>query len=103
VYGVWSYFQSEWFHKGNVTIEKHFENLSLASQLSKIEVYRSRIRNPAEGGGVSYESALPREMNFEAWVYRLRGQVARAWFCGWVPPIEQEVEKLVLNPALVKR
>jgi hypothetical protein len=29
--------------------------------------------------------------------------MARAWFCGWLPSIDQEVAKLNLSPALIKR
>jgi hypothetical protein len=36
-------------------------------------------------------------------MFRLRGQVARSWFCGWIPPIEQEIERLRLNPELIRR
>jgi ADP-heptose:LPS heptosyltransferase len=103
VYAVWSHYQSEWFHKGNTTLEKHFENLSLSSISEGVEIYRSKIRNPQEGGGVLYEMVMNHETSFEEWMFRLRGQVARAWFCGWVPPVEDEVSKLNLNPTLIKR
>ena len=103
IYAVWSYYQSEWFHQGNNSLEKHFENLSLLSLSSGAEVFRSKIRNPQEGGGVSYESVIDHETTFEAWMFRLRGQIARAWFCGWVPSIDEEVAKFHLNPALIKR
>ncbi len=103
VYAIWSHYQSEWFHKGSTTLEKHFENMSLTALLEGTEVYRSKIRNPQEGGGVSYELVTKHETTFETWMFRLRGQIARAWFCGWVPSIDEEVSKFQLNPTLIKR
>jgi ADP-heptose:LPS heptosyltransferase len=103
LYAVWSHYQSEWFHQGKIDLEKHFENLSLSSVLNGLEVYRSRIRNAQEGGGVSFEPVLVRDTTFSQWMFRLRGQIARAWFCGWVPPIDEEVEKTKMNPELIKK
>jgi ADP-heptose:LPS heptosyltransferase len=103
IYAVWSHYQSEWFHQGGTSLEKHFENLSVTTLAEGIEVYRSKIRTPQEGGGVSYELVLAHETTFESWMFRLRGQIARAWFCGWVPSIDEEVSKLHLSPALIKR
>ena len=103
VYAVWSHYQSEWFHRGVTTLEEHFKNLSLLTLLEGTEIYRSKIRSPQEGGGVSYEQVVDKETTFDHWMFKLRGQIARAWFCGWVPPIEAEVAKLHLNPLLIKR
>jgi ADP-heptose:LPS heptosyltransferase len=94
-YAVWSHAQSEWFHKGKVSLGDHARNLGLADALARAQVYRSRIRAATEGGGVSYDR-LPTDgsnavaTQFESWMYRIRGQMARAWFCGWTPPIEDE-------------
>jgi hypothetical protein len=101
-YAVWSYYQGEWIHQGEIQFQNHFENLGLTSSLSQIEVYKSRIRSSSEGGGVSFESVIHVDPEFENWMYRLRGQLARAWFCGWIPPIEEEVEKLKLTPNLIR-
>lgn len=103
IYAIWSHYQSEWFHQGGTSLEKHFENLSVLALAEGTEIYRSRIRNPQEGGGVSYDLVMNPETTFESWMFRLRGQIARAWFCGWVPSIEEEVSKLNLNPTLIKR
>jgi len=105
-YAVWSYVQSEWFHKGSLSLSAHFENLSLASALTDSRIYRSRIRPAQEGGGVCFENAIEssnRAPCFEAWMYRVRGQLARAWFCGWLPGVEAEVAKMGANPSLIKR
>jgi hypothetical protein len=103
LYGVWSYYQSEWFHKNSLTLEGHFQNLGMSETLPGIQIYKSRIRPANEGGGVCYEMAAGKSFDFEAWIYRVRGQIARAWFCGWLPSIDQEVAKLNLSPDLIKR
>jgi hypothetical protein len=102
-YATWAYCQSEWFHKGSLNLVTHYEHMGVLARTQGIEVYKSRIRNPQEGGGVTYESLLGTNTTFEEWMFRLRGQVARSWFCGWIPPIEQEIERLRLNPELIRR
>ncbi len=102
-YAAWSFYQGEWFHKNTLTVEGHFENLGIRDSLKSIQLFKSRIRPANEGGGVCYEFVAGQPREFEAWMYRVRGQMARAWFCGWLPSIEQEVAKLTLSPELVKR
>ena len=102
-YAAWSYFQSEWFHKNSLTLHGHFEHLGLVDALIESQIFKSRIRPSNEGGGVCYEQVAGPVQDFEAWIYRVRGQMARAWFCGWLPGVEQEVAKLNLTPALIKR
>ena len=75
----------------------------MAEGLASIQIFKSRIRPAGEGGGVCYEFTAGPARDFEAWIYRVRGQMARAWFCGWLPSIDQEVAKLNLSPDLVKR
>jgi len=103
VYGIWSYYHSEWFHKGTFSLVKHFENLGNTQALDHLNVYRARIRPSQEGGGVSYEKVAPHIFTFESWMIRVRGQMARAWFCGWLPSIDAEIESMKLSPALIKR
>lgn len=102
-YAAWSYYQSEWFHKNSLTVHGHFENLGLLNELESTQVFKSRIRAVEEGGGVSYELAAGPAQDFELWMYRVRGQIARAWFCGWLPSVDKEVQKMNLTPALIKR
>ncbi|MBS1959797.1 MAG: hypothetical protein JST80_10020 [Bdellovibrionales bacterium] len=108
VYTVWSHAQSEWFHKGKVTLREHAGNLGLLDPVSATKIYRSRIRAATEGGGVSYDpvSFDPSQSvltTFDSWMYRIRGQMARSWFCGWIPPVEEETKTFKLNPELIKR
>jgi hypothetical protein len=102
-YAVWSYYQSEWFHKNSLTLQGHFDHLGCNRQLDSIQVYKSRIRPSNEGGGVCYEQTAGVVREFEAWIYRVRGQMARAWFCGWLPALDEEAGKLTLSPTLIKR
>jgi ADP-heptose:LPS heptosyltransferase len=102
-YAAWSFYQGEWMHQYSLTVNGHFDNLGVKSGLEEIQLFKSRIRPSAEGGGVCYERAGGNSKEFEAWMYRVRGQMARSWFCGWLPSIDQEVAKLSLNPTLIKR
>ena len=102
-YATWSYYQGEWFHQYSLTLAGHFDNLGVRSGLEEIQIFKSRIRPPGEGGGVCYERTEGVSREFEAWMYRVRGQMARAWFCGWLPSVDQEVAKLSLNPELIKK
>jgi len=102
-YATWSYFQSEWFHKNSLTLHGHFDHLGLSQALSETQIFKSRIRAANEGGGVSYEQVAGVVQEFEAWIYRVRGQMARGWFCGWLPGVDQEVAKLTLSPKLIRR
>jgi len=102
-YAAWSYYQGEWFHQYSLTLSGHFDNLGVKSGLEEIQIFKSRIRPPGEGGGVCYERTEGVSREFEAWMYRVRGQMARAWFCGWLPSVDQEVAKLSLNPELIKK
>jgi hypothetical protein len=102
-YAAWSYYQSEWFHKNSITIEGHFEHLGLSRMLPEIQIYKSRIRPANEGGGVCYEQTAGAKREFESWMVRVRGQMARAWFCGWLPSLDQEASRLQLSPALIQK
>jgi hypothetical protein len=102
-YATWSYFQSEWFHKNSLTVQGHFDHLGCNRQLESVQIYKSRIRPSSEGGGVCYEQTAGAIQEFESWIYRVRGQMARAWFCGWLPALEQEAARLTLSPSLIKR
>ncbi len=102
-YAAWSYFQSEWFHKNSLTVSGHFENLGIPGAIRELSVFQSRIRPASEGGGVSYEPVAGPVPEFENWMYRVRGQMARAWFCGWLPPVEEEVARWNLTPGLIQR
>lgn len=48
-------------------------------------VYRSRIRTPDEGGGVSYISLRPVSWTIASREPMLTSLMARHWFCGWTP------------------
>ncbi len=64
--------------------------------------YYTRIRAPQEGGGVALMSDLPVPTSFLEWIAKVRAQVLRSWFCGWMPPIEVIARDFVLNPDLIR-
>lgn len=102
VYSVWSYANGEWSHRQKKTIEEHFELLGHEELLSKINVFRTKIRASSEGGGVVYELALKRSLQLEDWVAIVMGQVARAWYCGWVAPVGLELKRDQIAPKLLR-
>lgn len=105
VYQVWSYATSEWIRRGAQTLTEHFASSGLSqweSRLGSINVLRSRIRGTEEGGGVVYEHILPRSLTIEAWSAQVLGHIARAWYCGWTPPIAQEITRPMIGPQLIQ-
>jgi hypothetical protein len=102
VYRVWNYASTEWAHRRELELAEHLESSGLAEELSRIAVYRSRIRGSDDGGGVTYEPQLRRALRLTEWNAQVLGHVARSWYCGWTPPVGQEVDRLAIGPALVQ-
>ncbi len=103
VYTAWSYASSEWAHRRQVTLENHFAQSGASQLLDGIRVYRSRIRNSNDGGGVVYESLSKRPLPFDQWASMTMGHIARAWYCGWVPTIGMEVSRESISTGLIQR
>jgi ADP-heptose:LPS heptosyltransferase len=102
VYATWTYARTEWTHKRLTSIESHFAQLSWSDHLKGTEIYRSRIRSTPEGGGLVFDPMIKRSLNLENWCALVVGQVARTWYCGWTPPIGQELTRESLSPSLIK-
>lgn len=103
VYAAWSYASSEWAHRRQIGLENHYSQLGWSSELGNVRVYRSKIRNANDGGGVVYEALIQRSLRIQDWNAQVMGHVARAWYCGWVPPIGQEVIRSTVSPTLIHR
>lgn len=103
VYAAWSYASNEWAHRRQVSLEHHFSQMGATQHLDKIRVYRSKIRPSNDGGGVVYETMIQQPLRFDPWMSMVMGHIARAWYCGWVPPIGTEVSREMISPELVKR
>ncbi|MBC7690406.1 MAG: glycosyltransferase family 9 protein [Methylotenera sp.] len=101
-YAVWSYASSEWAHRRQLPIETHFSQLSWSSELSHIRIHRSKIRGANDGGGVFYEPMVQRSMELQEWNSHVMGHIARAWYCGWVPPVGQELDRRMLSSGLMQ-
>lgn len=106
VYAAWSYANLEWSqHRGagaiggavgikkHPDLSEHFTALGFGAFLHKIRVLRSRIRPTGDGGGVVYESVLKRPALLDDWLSIVTGQIARAWYCGWVAPVGHELSR----------
>jgi ADP-heptose:LPS heptosyltransferase len=102
VYAVWTYASTEWQHRRELSLTEHFENLESKGLLSSIEVYRSKIRPSDQGGGIHYESLDDRQITMDAWYAQVLGHIAREWYCGWVPPVGQELQRQHLHPDLLQ-
>lgn len=102
VYASWSYASSEWAHRRQISIESHYSQMGWSAELSNVRVYRAKIRNTNDGGGVVYEPMIQRALRLNDWMAQVLGHVARAWYCGWTPPIGQELERSTISPNLIQ-
>ena len=102
IYSTWTYAHSEWAHKKKTSLEEHFAHLNGRSTLDGFEIYRTKIRPASEGGGVNYELMMQRPLSLNLWVSRVMGHIARAWYCGWIPEIAQEISRAQVAPELIQ-
>jgi hypothetical protein len=102
-YAVWSYASSEWSHRRQNPMEKHFSQLGYSQELNRIRIHRARIRNSNDGGGVVYEPMTQSSMDLHDWMSSVIGHIARAWYCGWVPPVGQELSRNRISPQLIQK
>jgi ADP-heptose:LPS heptosyltransferase len=102
VYAVWSYATTEWAHRRQLPIDSHFAQLGWLDKLSPLRVYRSKIRSTQDGGGVVYEGMTTKPLLMQEWTGMVMGYLARGWYCGWIPPIGQELVRETISPALVQ-
>lgn len=102
VYAAWAYASSEWSHRRQVPVEVHFGNLGFKSQMGKVKLFRAKIRNTNDGGGVYYEPLMANSIALTDWHSMVMGHIARSWYCGWVPPLGQELAREQLGPKLIQ-
>jgi len=102
VFATWTYAASEWVHRRKISIEEHFAEHGTAEHLDSLSIYRSKIRNTDDGGGVVYESVIKRPLRVQDWSAMVMGHIARAWYCGWVPGVGHELARGQISPALVQ-
>lgn len=107
-YATWSYASSEWAHRRALSFEEHCSCLklaesseSIAEHLKRVQVFRSKVRLVQDGGGVYYEPLLDRPMDIKEWVSIVIDQIARAWYCGWIPPVGQGISRERITPTLI--
>jgi ADP-heptose:LPS heptosyltransferase len=103
VYAAWSYGSLEWSHRRQITFQSHVGTLKLKSSIEKVKVLRAKIRATQDGGGVFYEPLTFNGLLESEWMGMVIGQVARSWYCGWVPPIGQEIQREKMSPALIQK
>jgi ADP-heptose:LPS heptosyltransferase len=103
VYSAWSYGALEWSHRRQISLKDHAEQNRMSSSLSSVRVLRSKIRGTQDGGGVHYEPLISDGLTENEWMGMVIGHVARAWYCGWVPPIGQELQREKFSPMLIQK
>jgi len=102
VYGVWSMHHSDWNRDKTRSLEDHFAELGISQELDQLVAKKSRVRSPDDGGGVVYESLLKNPVSLSDWSSRVMGDIARTWYCGWVPPVGQGLAQDELSPELIR-
>ncbi len=103
LYSTWSYANQEWAHRRNISFEIFCKHLEAETKGMAIEVYRSKIRTPGEGGGVYYEPLLQTPMTLVDWFSQVVGHIARHWYCGWTPALGVELFRSRITPNLIQQ
>ena len=49
-----------------------------------------------------YEDLILRPMRLDDWTAQVQGQIARAWYCGWLPPIGQELDRTRIDGSIIQ-
>jgi ADP-heptose:LPS heptosyltransferase len=103
VYGAWTYAATEWSHRRQLSLEDHFQQMGMATVFKTARIFRSKIRTTQEGGGVYYEPLSSKSFREIDWMGMVIGHIARAWYCGWVPPVGQELSREKMGPILIQK
>ena len=103
VYATWSYASREWAHRRQISIEEHFSRLNWEQHLAPTNIFRSKIRSSNDGGGVVFEPMAQRSLTLSEWSAMVIGQIARTWYCGWTPPVGQEINQVSLSSPLMQQ
>ena len=101
IYGVWSHALTERTQMIDKDLSKHLVQQGCGDALDVVKVMKSRIRPTQDGGGVVYEPLTSHSLELREWSSTVMGQIARAWFCGWVAPIGHELRRDVISPELI--
>jgi hypothetical protein len=98
IHAVYSYGSTEWMHNGKKDFMKHLEQLSVVTDAKGVQVQRSRIRQPEEGGGVAYSDLLKHGTTKPEWDRIAMARILRSWLCGWVPELNTDLNQM--NPSV---
>lgn len=102
VYGAWSYAIQDSVFRRQLTFEQHLQKQGLGARCRDVRAFRSRIRGSTDGGGVVYEAISPHALKLNDWTSMVMGHIARAWYCGWVPTLGQELTRNAITPPLIQ-
>ncbi|MBI4924777.1 MAG: hypothetical protein HY843_02540 [Bdellovibrio sp.] len=102
LYTIFMYADQEALHKNRTPLREFLKIHGLTAVPENLQIYRSKIRIPNEGGGVYYEPLLYKQIHFDEWFAQVIGHIARHWYCGWTPAIGKELRRSTLNPNLLQ-
>ena len=71
---------NEWAHRRQLALENHFSQLGWKDHLDSVRIYRSKIRQSTDGGGVTYEPMLKNPLRLTDWTAMAMGHIARSWY-----------------------
>lgn len=101
-YAAWAYATAEWSHQRKISLLDFAKKIGMVEAASQARIFRSRIRSTTDGGGVFYEPQTDATLRLTDWSAMVMGHLARAWYCGWVPKIGQELSRAQIGPTLIK-
>lgn len=99
---VWNYALQDSSIRKHITLEQFLAKHAPTLNLEDLRVYRSKIRSSGDGGGVVYEPVNSQALELRDWTAMVMGHVARAWYCGWVPPLGREIARPSITPKLIR-
>ena len=102
-YAAYLYASQDWSHRRGQEVRQAFLDADAASDLPRVQVLRTRIRGGSEGGGVCFDPLLDKPLGLTPWMSMVLGHLARSWYCGWVPPVGQELKRSQITPPLIQK
>ncbi len=99
---AWTYASGEWALRKQMNLVEHFKLKKMDEELTKLCIFRSKIRNSQDGGGVHFEPMNRQPLELNDWGSQVIGHMARAWYCGWVPKVGGELDRLAIGPHLIQ-
>jgi len=102
VYHTWKNAILDWSRSESARLIEHLKDALTESEAATIQIFKSRIRPVDDGGGVVFEDIEKKSITYKEWISKVNSHIARVWFCGWAPNVEQELEQSRIDFRLLK-